>query len=140
MDYVMQPEYYGQDNTKSRVAPDELDQLYVQLERLLTQHQTVLETEFARDDIECLMHWVEGCQDGSISAERELYEQGQCLLANVKHRLDLALAEQQRIVDESPANACHTSGRETERYARAARHAEKALCTLSAVVSEKAEA
>lgn len=145
MEYIMQPQdYHDEDEeVKTRpstadtsICPDSLEQLGIQLERLLTQHQYVLDNEFAREEVECLLRWVDQCQNGGADSRSLLFEQGKRLLEDVKHRLDLALAEQQRIIEESPANAHFTHGREAERYARAERHAEKALCTLCEVVEQ----
>ena len=120
-------------NTKADtvVTGAELDQLHVQVDRLLTQHAQALDAEYLKDDVERLLRWIERCQEGSLVAERALYQEGVKTMEKVSTRLKLAQEEQLRLEDESPAVAAVSRGRQSERLARAARHATKALTTLS---------
>lgn len=113
------------------VSPDELKQLHAQIDKLLTHHQQVLDAEDVRSDVERILRWVERCEEGSIVAERKLYQEGISVLETVTSRLKLAHEEQLRLQDESPAVAAKSQSRQAERFSKAARNANKALSTLS---------
>lgn len=113
------------------VSELELQKLATQMESLLTNHQLTLREEGALADVERVLRWIDDVQSGSTAATRKLYDQGLQTLSDVKTRLQYAMEEQQRIAAESPTVACNNDGRSTERYSKATRRANNALCTLS---------
>lgn len=101
------------------VSCDEMQALAAKLEKLVTHHQAALREENVLEPVEKLLRWVEGCQGGSSKAERNLYQQGMTLMDEVHNRLHLALEEELRMSDESPAVAATARGRTADRYAKA---------------------
>ncbi|MEJ0009822.1 MAG: hypothetical protein WDN72_04430 [Alphaproteobacteria bacterium] len=128
-------------NTQSdHASKEELHKLGNQLEHLITHHHLALKEENVLDEVETLQQWVEGCHDGSRRAERKLYQDGLSLLETVKQKLTLAMQEEHRMTEESPAVAVSTKGRHAERLAQATSTAHDALQTLTQISEEGAAA
>lgn len=109
---------------------EELLKLESQLEKLMTHNQQVLREENLLDDIERMLIWIDDCQNGSRQAERHLFEEGATLLTNIHEKLKLALEEELRIEDESPAAAALSKGRKAEQLSKANTRTNAALCTI----------
>ena len=116
---------------------DELHKLESQLETLVTHHFAALKEEQALVDIQKLQQWIDACQEGSAIAERRLFQDGLILLESVKQKLALALQEEQRMTEESPAAATTAKGRTAERLAQASSQASEALSTLAHLTGEE---
>jgi hypothetical protein len=86
----------------------------------------------ALDDAERVINWIENCEEGSASAERKLYQEGLEVLESIRTRIHLALEEQQRMEEESPAAAKDSNfkGREAERFAKASGNVSEAVTSL----------
>lgn len=124
-------------NSEELVTADELCALHSKLERLATHHHAALNDENAVEQVEKLLKWVEACEQGSSSAERKLYHEGVAMLDSITQRLQLALDEELRMVDESPAAAATARGRTAERYAKASSRSKEAFETLQAIAENK---
>lgn len=122
---------FVQESHEDFVTSEELQNLHSQLEKLLTFHKSTLQEAGVEDDAERIVSWIEHCQEGSLRAERKLYQEGVKILEDISKRLHLALEEQQRIEEESPAVASKTKGREIERFAKASYRANNALTSLN---------
>ncbi|WP_262690204.1 Dps family protein [Kordiimonas aestuarii] len=96
----------------------EFDSFAVSLHQCLKRHEKALEAEGLGDDVRELSRWIEKIYSGSITALEALEMHGPRDLVNLKERIILALEEQQRIAEESPA-VNRRKDKEQQKYASA---------------------
>lgn len=96
-----------------------MDAMIGELDVLESRYSELLEQEGLTEDVSLLKTKMEGCLGGSREASDYLNEHGNTILADIKNRLKAVVAEQARIIEESP-NHTHTTGRKVHEASRAA--------------------
>jgi starvation-inducible DNA-binding protein len=104
----------------------EFDSFAVSLHQCLRRHKEALEAEGLGDEVRELARWIERVYSGSLTALEALEQHGPRDLVVLKDRISLALEEQQRIAEESPA-VNRGKDKVQQRYAAAFRDVSEAL-------------
>lgn len=97
-----------------------MDSVYNELNLLQCRYLEYLEQESLSSQITVLKHLIEDFRQGDSGAEESLREHGSDLLKAVKERLEAAVAEEERMLDESPSVASRSNGEKTHDISRAA--------------------
>lgn len=113
-----------------------IDSLYSEVNQLQAKYEKLLGQEGLEDDIQALKISLEKCKNGSSEAADYLREHGKDVLNNVKERLKAALIEQERIVEESPAVAQRSDGKQAHIASRATALADKAHKKVDDAIEE----
>ena len=121
--------------TTTRYAKSsEFDSFAVSLHQCLRRHEDALQDEGLGDEVRELARWIERVYSGSMSALEALEQHGPRDLLELKERVSLALEEQQRIAEESPA-VNRKKDKEQQKYAAAFHDVSDALDKLIEVAT-----
>ncbi|WP_020400637.1 Dps family protein [Kordiimonas gwangyangensis] len=112
----------------------EFDSFAVSLHQCLKRHEQALEDEGLGKEVRELSRWIERAYGGSLTALEALEQHGPRDLIELKDRVILALEEQQRIAEESPA-VNRRKDKEQQKYADALHDVSEALDQLIKVVT-----
>lgn len=114
----------------------EAESLVNELKRILVRHESTLDEEGIREEIEIIERWAESYRRG-MKAASKLSEQGCELLEHVRERLKLAADEITRMEDEGPATpeAAKESARKAEDFLKASRRIGEVLPHMQNIVS-----
>lgn len=97
----------------------ELGSLYQELSSLESHYKDLLAQESLRPPVGKLKQAMEDAMKGRGEAVSYLREEGESLFCAIEDKLEAALAEQERIIDESPSVAEETGGAAVHRISRA---------------------
>lgn len=117
----------------------EFDSFAVSLHQCLKRHDAALKAEGLGEEVRELSRWIERVYSGSMTALEALEQHGPRDLVELKSRITLALEEQQRIAEESPA-VNRRKDKEQLQYAAAFRDVSEALDQLIKVAKPVAAA
>ncbi len=104
----------------------EVENLTNELKRLLVHHETALDEEGVRREMETLERWMESYRRG-LAAANKISETGIGWLSELRDRLKMAASERLRLEDEGGNTASGEQHKHTEDLLAAANHIEKAM-------------
>lgn len=97
-----------------------MDSVYHELNLLQCRYADYLEQESLDSQVILLKCLIEDFLHGDSAAEESLREHGGDLLKAIKEKLEAAVAEEERMLNESPSVASHSTGGRTHDISRAA--------------------
>ena len=87
-----------------------IDSLYNEVNQLDLQYGELLEEESLTEEMSSLRYSIEEAMSGSPEAADYLSERGHDMLRDIRNKLNSAVEEQSRIIEESPSVAENASG------------------------------
>ncbi|WP_417449788.1 Dps family protein [Kordiimonas sp.] len=115
--------------TMKNVTKTEFDKFAAKLQACLRLHEEALKAEGLEDEVKELSEWIDQVSAGSVTVIEALEMHGPQNLLHLKERIALALEEQQRIAEESPA-VNRKKDKEQGKYAAAFHDVSEALDQL----------
>ena len=116
-----------------------VEALHETLDDLEHRYGDFLKQESMQEEVNILKHKVEESINGSPEAVEYLNEHGGEMLRDLQQKLSNAVAEQTRLIDESPAVASRSTSRTTDRASKASAEANEAADLLSPAIHELQE-
>ena len=116
----------------------EVEELTNDLKRLLVNHESTLDEEGVRAEVETLERWMESYRRG-LTAANKLSESGVQKLADLRNKLRLAAEERQRLEAEGGSALSKEQLQKTDQLLEAASHIDKAIPDIKQMFSSEEE-
>ena len=116
------------ENPQTAIAQQmkDVEELTNELKRLLVHHESMLDEEGIRHEVEVLERWMESCRRG-LAAAHKISQTGTAWLSDLRNHLKLAVEERHRLETEGGNPANQEQAEKTDELLRTLQHIEEVL-------------